>query len=109
MSAQLALPLAPPKGRARYFQTTRLSPADLADAIARAEQQDDAVLALFRVNGALAPSEAWKQYQAHGKQAPLTSIRRSITTLTNAGALVKTGLQVPGLYGSPEHVWRLAA
>lgn len=102
---QLALKLKP----VRYFQTTRLSPLELGDAIARAEMQDDAVLALFRANVCMTPSACWKAYQAHGRNAPLTSIRRSITVLTSAGALSKTAAHLPGLYGSPEHVWVLVA
>lgn len=109
MAAQLALPLAPPRAGGRFYQTTRLAPSELAEALARAGMQDESVLLIYRVHGALSPSACWQHYQDQGRQAPLTSIRRSITTLTNAGALVKTGLQVPGLYGSPEHVWRLAA
>lgn len=101
---QLALAFKAP----RFFATTRLSPDELAGALARAELQDEAVLAIFRADGSLTPSAAWAQYQAHGKRAPLTSIRRSITVLTSAGALVKTAAQLPGLYGSPEHVWALA-
>lgn len=102
---QLALPFKP----RRFFVTTRLSDAELAEAIARASLQDDAVLALYRAHIALSPSACWRLYEQHGKHAPLTSIRRSITVLTSAGALQKSEAQVPGLYGSPEHVWRLAA
>ena len=39
---------------------------------------------------------------------PLTSIRRALTNLTNAGELVKTDKQMKGMYGRPEHQWRLA-
>lgn len=106
---QTELQFEQPKGRVRYFVTTRLSPLELGDAIARAEMQDEAVLALFRANVCLTPSACWKQYQAHGRNAPLTSIRRSITTLTTAGALMKSAAQLPGMFGSPEHVWVLAA
>ena len=116
---QLSMPLAPtgsaagglssPSGASgSFFQTTRLSRQELSEAIARAEMQNDAVLAIFRAYGSLTPSTCWGHYQAHGKRAPLTSIRRSITVLTTAGALVKTDTQLPGMYGVPERVWALA-
>lgn len=38
---------------------------------------------------------------------PVTSVRRSITTLTNQGKLIKTGRHRTGPYGRPETVWRL--
>jgi hypothetical protein len=40
---------------------------------------------------------------------PVTSVRRSINTLTREGKLVKTGEQRTGPYGRPETVWRLVA
>lgn len=100
---QLSLDLS---ARRVYFQTTRLNPDELDKAIAAAEDQTHRVLAVFRARVALTPS------QAHGympDRAPLTSIRRAITVLTDAGALVKTDRQLTGPYGKPEHVWALAA
>jgi len=41
--------------------------------------------------------------------APLTSVRRSMNTLTKQGKLIKTDEQRMGPYGRPETVWRLAA
>ena len=38
---------------------------------------------------------------------PVTSVRRSINTLTRQGKLVKTSEQRVGPYGRPETVWRL--
>jgi len=40
--------------------------------------------------------------------APLTSVRRSMNTLTKQGKLIKTDEQRMGPYGRPETVWRLA-
>lgn len=37
----------------------------------------------------------------------LESIRRAITTLTKAGALVKTGAKRKGVYGRMEFCWTL--
>ena len=40
--------------------------------------------------------------------SPLTSVRRSMNTLTKQGKLIKTDEQRMGPYGRPETVWRLA-
>lgn len=40
---------------------------------------------------------------------PITSVRRALTNLTNAGELVKTNAQVKGPYGRPEFIWKLAS
>ena len=40
--------------------------------------------------------------------APITSVRRSLTGLTKAGLLVKTSYLVDGPYGRPEGLWKLA-
>ena len=39
---------------------------------------------------------------------PITSIRRSITNLTDSGFLVKLDTKAPGLYNRPNHLWKLA-
>ena len=41
-------------------------------------------------------------------EAPLTSVRRSMNTLTKQGKLIKTDETRMGPYGRPETVWRLA-
>lgn len=92
-----------------YFDTTALPTADLADAIRTAEQQDQAVLAIFARSGSLSPSQVWQQGTAAGRGWLLTSVRRSITNLTTAGALVRLDAKRGGLYGRPEHVWVKAA
>ena len=41
-------------------------------------------------------------------RAPITSIRRAITDLTNEGKLVKTNSLKKGNYGKKCHCWKLA-
>lgn len=92
-----------------FHNTTRLSGAELREAVLAAEKQDDAVLAIFRnARGPLSPSDVWGQVQQAGKAWPLTSIRRAITNLTDDGALARLDLQKPGIYGKPEHLWSVA-
>ncbi len=38
---------------------------------------------------------------------PLTSVRRAITNLSTDGDLIKTNDTVIGIYGKPEHLWKL--
>jgi hypothetical protein len=108
---QLALHLAAPRRRSAkpraYFDTTRITLDGLVAAVRRAEQQDDAVLAAFRCHLVLAPSRCHTVVSAAGVPMLLTSVRRSIATLTKAGALRKLDQTCPGPYGSPEHLWEL--
>ena len=91
-----------------YWNTTPLTREQLADAIRAAEQQDEAVLAIFRASrGALSPSQVWRLGQDHGRQWLLTSVRRSITNLTGAGVLAHLPMTIPGPYGRPEGLRRL--
>jgi len=91
-----------------YFDTTHLPPAALGAAIRQAERQDDAILAIFQQYGTLSPSRCWEILIAHtGDNTPLTSVRRSISTLTDAGKLTMLDEQVKGIFGKPQHLWRL--
>jgi len=93
-----------------YWPTTPLPIAQLADAIKRAEQQDEAVLAIFRsVGGSLTPSQVQSIGECNGRGWLLTSVRRSMTNLTNAGVLVHLHDTRPGPYGRPEGLWQVIA
>lgn len=71
--------------------------------------QDVAVLQVYRaMRDPMTPSQAerrLKQLELIGKNTPLTSIRRSINTLTEEGKLRKTTSKVTGPYGRPEYKW----
>lgn len=54
------------------------------------------------------PFEIHNIYYAYGLQAPITSIRRAMTTLTDLGYLVKTSEKRAGEYGELNYCWRLA-
>jgi response regulator of citrate/malate metabolism len=88
-----------------YYNTTNLSGADLKDSTKKAQTQNEAVMEIFRMNTSMSPSQVWKYYGT--TKAPLTSIRRSITTLTKDGYLKKTILQRHGVFGKPEYVYTL--
>jgi hypothetical protein len=109
MSAQLAINF-DRRSRTPYWPTTPLPIAQLADAIKRAEQQDEAVLAIFRsVGGSLTPSQVQSIGVGNGLHWLLTSVRRSMTNLTNAGVLVHLHDTRPGPHGRPEGLWQVSA
>jgi hypothetical protein len=92
-----------------FFNTTSLTGDALRQAITSAHQQDTAVLAIFRAaGGPLSPSQVHGAGEAAGRLWPIWSVRRSITNLTDTGALVKLERQRRGPYGRPEHFWALA-
>lgn len=93
-----------------FYETVPLTADQLRAAFARAEKQDQRVLAVFRSfpADALTPSTVHAIGERNGASWLLTSVRRSISNLTGAGVLVKTGDQRPGPHGSPESCWRLA-
>lgn len=111
-AAQIPLDFARARRRPQvpYWHTTPLTREQLAGAILVAEQQDEAVLAIFRgTPGALSPSQVWRIGEQGGRRWLLTSVRRSITNLTDAGVLVRLSVTRMGPYGKPEHTWSLPA
>lgn len=90
-----------------YYNTTRLKGLEWEEAIKKAKVQNEYVLLYFKRFGYLAPSEVYDRCRNDGKMWPLTSIRRSINTLTNKDCLVKTGKKIIGPYGMPEYIWKI--
>lgn len=90
-----------------YHNTNGLTGDDLKNAIIEAQNQQEAILMIFQKNkGKLfQPSEILKIAKKSGKNLLLTSVRRSLTNLTDEGHLIKTHFQGKGIYGKPEHKW----
>lgn len=76
-----------------------------------AAMQDEAVLAIFRSRAvtALSPSEVHAIGERLGRRWLLTSVRRSITNLTDDKVLHRHDVLRVGPHGKPEHLWQLAA
>lgn len=107
---QLAIAFPRRRPRTPYWQTTPLTREQLAGALRCAEQQDEAVLAIFRAERRpLSPSEVWRIGEAGGRRWLLTSVRRSITNLADpkCGVLVHLAVTRPGPHGRPEGLWAL--
>jgi hypothetical protein len=72
--------------------------------------QEERILNIFRThNREMTPFEVEYIYERMYARIPITSIRRSITLLTTKHKqLVKCDNMKPGLYGQPNHTWKLA-
>lgn len=89
-----------------FYNTTHLDGADLAEAERVTGAQNLAVLAFFRAH----PTDLYAPHevQVHAlPTAPITSVRRAITTLERRGFLEKTRTMRPGPFGRAAHCWRL--
>lgn len=65
---------------------------------------EERVYKLFQKKPTLSASQCWMLLYS---KEPITSIRRSITDLTNKGKLQKTDRLIPGIYGKSEHVYEI--
>lgn len=89
-----------------YFNSTNLSGAPLKDSIKVAAKQDAVILSVFKMaSTALSPSQALTYCEIMGYKYIITSVRRSVTTLTKKGELIKTGEHIGGPNGKPEGLW----
>lgn len=90
-----------------FYNTTNLTGDNLKDSHERAKTQDEKIIEFFRrypdVN--YTPFEVQERLKMW--QTPITSIRRSITNLTDTGLLEKTDIQRQGMYGKANYAWRL--
>jgi hypothetical protein len=85
-----------------YHNTTPVQGEQLELFTNRAKRQDEEVMDVFCIIKSASPSSIYKLLK---EKYPITSIRRSITNLTNQGRLAKTEKFVEGMYGRPERVW----
>tara|TARA_R100000781_G_scaffold109064_1_gene73843 strand:+ start:50 stop:364 length:315 start_codon:yes stop_codon:yes gene_type:complete len=71
--------------------------------------QEDIIYTIFKSScfKKLSASEVWEYYKV-GKNVPLTSIRRGMSNLQREGILEKTKETRIGIYGKPEHFYKLS-
>ena len=91
-----------------YYNTTASVQPVVGKYRERAKSQDVRILAAFLENPRSLATPSQVLSWVFNGSVPLTSVRRSLTDLTNAGELVKTDKQVEGPYGRPEYQWKLA-
>ena len=90
-----------------FHNTIAARGSELTQLDARAQTQEQAVLNFFRQNVGrmFTPSEIHQRLFTPA--TPLTSVRRAITNLTEAGHITKTDIRTLGPYGVAEHCWYL--
>ena len=92
-----------------YYNTTSAKNSDLKIYREKAASQEDLILKFFRDQGpncAFSPSYIQQQVLP---SAPITSVRRAMSDLTDSNKLVKLDYKTKGVYGRLEHCWRLLA
>jgi hypothetical protein len=87
-----------------FYNTINLDNKKLITALLKADNQQMKVKIIFNAIGAMTASKVHSFFPAN---VPLTSIRRAITDLKNEGFLLKSETMQPGLFGMPEHVYKL--
>ena len=90
-----------------YYNTTNITGEQLKHAWADAKTQEDKIMVLFMKY----PETLFMPFEVRGKvfdhNTPVTSVRRALTNLTDAGKLIKTGTQKSGEYEKQCHCWKL--
>jgi Fe2+ or Zn2+ uptake regulation protein len=91
-----------------FYNTTHMTEEELRIRRLGVNKQNRAILKFFQdnPNGYFTPFEV--QLYAGLDKTPITSIRRAVNTLTDAGLLIKTDKLRPGDYGVMNHTWKLA-
>jgi hypothetical protein len=95
-----------------YYNTTNEKGSLLQTNMKQANNQEQLTLAVFQTypNDNLSAYDVWQfliDNESINEQTPLTSIRRSITDLTNRNRIVKTDKRVLGNAGRRTYTWRL--
>ena len=92
-----------------YYNTVHETGEELSTSHKKVIKQDDIILRIFY----LYPSQYYTPFDVqsilmdtYSKDYPITSIRRSINTLTNKEHLIKTSSQKQGKYGKKNYCWK---
>ena len=90
-----------------FYNTNKTMGQELSEVKSTAQKQQQNIIQFFNMN----PERAFTPSDIHRKiftnKTPITSVRRAITNLTDAGRLFKTNLTRRGPYGRKEHLWAL--
>ena len=91
-----------------FYNTINLKGTSLKDAIHAAKGQDKRIEALMKFNGgSLTPFQLHNLYERFYPSCPITSIRRSLTNLTEKGILRKLPKMQRERYGAYNHLWTI--
>ena len=87
-----------------FFNTISEHGAELSRSKFKARSQQDTILSFFCAN----PMRGFTPFDIQARilpGAPITSIRRAITNLAQAGKLKKTESMARGRYGKKNYLW----
>lgn len=89
-----------------YYNTTNLSGPTLFDSLEKSAGQDEVILNYFKKypQSLFSPCDIWKAL--FDSSTPITSCRRSISSLTTSGELVKTDQFKTGIFGKKVYLWK---
>ena len=88
-----------------YYNKTHEKGEQLKSSKKKSRTQEELIASYFYLAGEpLSPSMILDRLAL---TCPITSVRRSLTNLTNANRLVKLDDYVMGNFGKKEHLWRL--
>lgn len=92
-----------------YYNTNKESGKTLINSNTKASKQELKVLKFFeaRENSERFSPEDILDEVDFGRSVPITSVRRAITNLTNAGYLKKTSITKQGKFGKQIHTWQI--
>ena len=92
----------------KFYNTIGLSGKNYFKAVSNAKTQSERILTILKFKKvAMTPFEVLHEYQLYYPICPVTSIRRSLTNLTDEGLLEKTGTMAMGIYGMPNNKWKV--
>lgn len=90
-----------------FFNTIDLAGKELSEAENQACKQDDRVLQILKSGDKMTPFEVSEAYNSKYSEAPVTSIRRSMTVLTDRGLLIMCDEMKVERFGKPNHYWKV--
>lgn len=92
-----------------FHNTISLVGKKLTEARKKAKTQNERIYLIFVENKGkkMTPFDVHSKYSKLYPNAPITSIRRSITHLTDNGAIEKLDKMQKGSYGKNNHLWTL--
>jgi Fe2+ or Zn2+ uptake regulation protein len=91
-----------------FYNTIHSETNVLDKAIKTCKKQGEIILQIFKTyNKPLTPTMVYTIYKRYYAEILLTSVRRSITDLTNKGWLEKLQKQAPGIYGKKNYMWQI--
>jgi len=92
----------------KYYNTTNEKGSDLRKNISKANYQNTRVMELFQDESSDSGYSPSQVMHLALPNAPITSVRRAMSDLTEAGYLTKTQDKRYGIYGRLEYIWKLS-